>query len=263
MTGPSPITSAAPPTSAFAVLFVLLASCAPAVAQAESGTPLHPPIQEAQEEEGGTLQVTGRAQVSVPSDLVRVNFTVETEATSAREATQLNAERMDAVTRALRGAGIAGLEMETFGYDLQPEYESGRNVTNRLISGYRVRNNLRVTLGDVDATGTTMDLAIEAGANRISNLFFEASDTRAAELEALRRAVAMAREQADAMAGAMGVRLGAALEVQGGASAPSPRSPGGIMMRAEAGVPTTPVEAGEQLVTATVTVTYRILEELP
>jgi hypothetical protein len=28
-------------------------------------------------------------------------------------------------------------------------------------------------------------------------------------------------------------------------------------------VPTTPVEAGEQLVTATVTITYRILEELP
>jgi uncharacterized protein YggE len=263
MTGPTQTISAAPPTSSFAVLFFLLASCAPAVAQTEAGPVFHPPVQEVQDEEGGTLQVTGRAQVLVPSDLVRVNLTVETEAASAGEATRLNAERMDAVTRALRGAGIAGLEMETFGYDLQPEYESGRNVTNRVISGYRVRNNLRVTLGDVDATGAAMDLAIEAGANRISNLFFDASDTKAAELEALRMAVTMAREQAEAMAGAMGVRLGTALEVQGGASAPSPRSPGGIMMRAEAGVPNTPVEAGEQLVTATVTITYRILEELP
>jgi uncharacterized protein YggE len=194
---------------------------------------------------------------------VKVSFTVETEAPTARQASNRNAERMDAVTRALRGAGLSGLVMETFGYDLQPEYETGRNVTIRAISGYRVRNNLRVTLSDVDATGQAMDLAMEAGANRISNLLFEASDTREAELRALQEAVAMAREQAEVIAEAMGVRLGIALEVQGGASSPSPRSPGGIMMRAEAGVPTTPIEGGEQVVTANVTVTYRILETHP
>jgi len=108
-----------------------------------------------------------------------------------------------------------------------------------------------------------MDVAIEAGANRISDLLFEASDTHAAELEALQKAVGTAREQAEVIAAAMGARLGIALEVQGGASAPSPRSPGGMMLRAEAGVPTTPIEAGEQLVSATVTITYRILEQLP
>jgi uncharacterized protein YggE len=261
MTCPSSIRTRKPPSSLVLVAIFLLASCAPAVAQVETTPAVQPQAQQKKTE--GTLRVTGQAQVSVPADLVRLNFTVETEAESAGEATRNNAERMDAVVHALRGAGLSGLELETFGYDLQPEYETGRNVSNRIIAGYRVRNNLRVTLADVDATGAAMDLAIEAGANRISNLFFEASDTRAAELEALRMAVARAREEAEAMANAMGVQLGIALEVQGGAAAPSPRPPGGFMMRAEAGVPTTPVEAGDQLVSATVTITYRIREQLP
>ena len=239
---------------------IVLASCAPAVAQTDPLPVVHP---QAQEDPGGTLRVTGQAQVSVPADLVKVNFTVETESPSAQEATTLNAARMEAVAGAVRGAGVSGVVLETFGYSLQPEYETGRAVSNRIISGYRVRNNIRVTLPDVDATGMIMDLAIEAGANRISDLLFEASDTHAAELEALRKAVAMAREQAEVIAQAMGARLGIALEVQGGASAPSPRSPGGMMLRAEAGAPTTPIEAGEQLVMANVTITYRILEQLP
>ena len=241
-------------------LLIVLASCAPAVAQTDPVPVLHPA---AQAEPEGTLRVTGHAQVTVAADLVKVNFTVETESPTAQGATSLNAERMDAVAEAVRGAGISGLSLETFGYSLQPEYETGRNVSNRVISGYRVRNNIRVTLPDVDATGRIMDLAIEAGANRISDLLFEASDTRAAELEALQNAVAMAREQAEVIAQAMGAQLGIALEVQGSATAPNPRSPAGMRFMAEAAVATTPIEAGEQLVSATVTITYQILEQLP
>jgi len=238
----------------FATL-VLLTSCAPAVAQTELGSMARGP-----QEEGGTIQVTGQAQTTVPADVARISFIVETEGTSAREATDENAGRMDSVITGIRGLGIPGMEIETFGYTLRPEYEISRDGSgNRSISGYRVLNNIRVLLPDVDATGRILDRAIEAGANRIANLQFEASDTREARLAALRQAVASAREQAEVIASAMGVRLGIALEIQGGASVPSPFSPGGMMIRAAAET-TTPVESGDQLVTASVTVKYRILE---
>ena len=129
----------------------------------------------------------------------------------------------------------------------------------RAISGYRVQNNIRVTVPEVDAAGDVLDRAVEAGANRIASLQFQASDTREAEMEALKEAVASAREQAQAIASAMGVRLGMALEVQGGANAPSPFTPGGMMFRAAAEA-STPLEAGDQLVTASVSIKYRILE---
>ncbi len=234
---------------------VLLSSCAPAVAQ--TGLP---PSPRPRNQDQGTIRVTGQANISVPADLVRIGFSVETEAPSAGEATEENARLMEAVVAAVRGSDIQGLDLETYGYNLRPEYEVVRDGSGtRTISGYRVQNNLRVTLPDVDAAGQILDLAVTAGANRVANLQFEASDTKAARMEALRLAVLNAREQADAIASAMGVGLGIALEVQGGVSAPNPRAPAGIMLRATAEA-TTPVEAGDQMVAASVTVTFRILE---
>lgn len=234
---------------------VLLSSCAPALAQ--TGPP--PPPQPGRADQG-TIQVTGQANISVPADLVKIGFSVETDAPSAGEATEENASMMEAVVAAVRGSGIQGLDLETYGYVLRPEYEVARDGSGtRTISGYRVQNNLRVSFPDVDAAGQLLDLAVRAGANRVANLQFEASDTKAARMEALRLAVLNAREQADAIASAMGVGLGIALEVQGGVSAPNPRAPAGIMLRASA-ESTTPVEAGDQMVAASVTVTFRILE---
>jgi len=245
-----------------AALF-LLTSCAPAVGQTSLNERPHQPAPGQLQEERGTIQVTGQAQVSVPADRVRISFSVETEAKAAGDATAQNAQKMEAVISAIRGIGVPDLDIETFGYSLRPEYEVSREGTGtRAISGYRVQNNIRVTLPDVEATGSVLDGAVEAGANRVTNLQFEASDTRSARLEALREAVLSARTQAETIASAMGAELGIALEVQGGASAPNPRSPSGLMMRAEA-MPSTPVEAADHLVTATVTVKYRILEKTP
>ena len=206
------------------------------------------------------IQVSGQASVSVPADMVRINLSVETEAQTAGEATGENARRMEAVVGAIRGMEISGMDIRTFGYSLRPEYEVVRDGSGaRIISGYRVENNIMVALPDVDATGRVLDQAIEAGANRIASLTFEASDTREARLQVLREAVANAREQAEAIANAMGVELGMALEVQGGANVPRPFSPGGVNFRAAAEV-ATPVEPGEQTVTASVTIKYRISE---
>jgi uncharacterized protein YggE len=167
---------------------------------------------------------------------------------------------MEDVVTAVRGFDIDGLDLETHGFTLRPEYEVARDGSGaRIISGYRVQNNITVTLPDVDATGRVLDAAVSAGANRIANLSFEASDTREARLRVLGEAVSNAREQAQAIADAMGVELGMALEVQGGANAPLPRSPGGIMLRAAAET-TTPIEPGDQMVTASVTIKYRISE---
>ena len=239
-------------------LFVLSASCAPASAQPD---PRPSPLAQASPADPGTIQVTGQAQIPVPADQVRISFAVETEGPTAGEATRLNAGQMDAVIGALRAEGIQGLEIETFGYSLRAEYEAPRDDRgNRSISGYRAINNIRVVNSDLDATGRILDAAVEAGANRISGLQFEASDTREARLRALREAVTQAREQAETIADAMGVRLGAALEVSGGANVPSPRNDGALLFRSVAAEATTPVEAGSLTVTASVNITYRILE---
>lgn len=233
-----------------------LLACAPAAAQHA----VPPPPAAVQQEPPGTIQVTGQAFQSVPADRVQISFAVETEAPTAGAATTANAAQMEAVVRTVRALEIDGLELETFGYSLRPEYEVSRDGSGtRRISGYRAQNTLGVRVNDVDATGRILDAAIEAGANRVANISFEASDTRGERLDALRQAVVNAREQATAIAEAMGVTLGRILEIQGGANAPNPGSLGGLMFRAAA-ESTTPVEAGDQMVSASVTVTFAIVE---
>jgi uncharacterized protein len=122
---------------------------------------------------------------------------------------------------------------------------------------------VRATITDVDRVGAVIDAAIAAGANRISSLSFEASDPEAARAEALAAAVNAAREQARTIAEALGHELGPALEVRGGADSPGPRPFVGdyMMMRAEAAP--TPIESGDQTVTANVTVRFALGPELP
>jgi len=235
---------------------ILMVACAPAMAQ-----PLPSPMP-GQETEEGTIRVTGQAQIQVPADRVSISFGVETESVSAQEASNLNAAKMEAVIAALRGAGVAGLQIETYGYSLNPEYrvQSREDPNRRSISGYRAMNNIRVTVPRIDAAGQILDVGIGAGANRVVNLQFEATDTREARLEALREAVRGAREEAQTIAEAMGVLLGSPLEVQGGASPGEPRMLARAAMMDEVAGMRTPIEAGNQTVSASVTILYRILE---
>lgn len=249
----------------------LLGACTAASAQGTATTPVAPapgqpttgPEQSMpQEEDKGTLQVSGQAQVSVPADRAVISFAVETEASTAQVAVRENAERMEAVIAGLRGAGVEGIEIETFGYNLSPDYRypSRENPGTREIAAYRAQNNIRVTLPEVESAGAILDAATEAGANRVQSVQFEASDLQAARLQALAEAVEVARQEAEVIARSMGVELGTILSVTGGASTPGPR----ITARAfaaEAVGASTPIEAAGQIVSANVTITYRILEQ--
>ena len=211
------------------------------------------------QQEAGTIQVTGQAQVSVPPDMVRIAFAVETEAATAREASTRNASTMDAVISSLRRSPEEGLTIETFGYDLQPVY--GRATADRSgarqIEGYRALNNISVTVKDVSAAGSLIDVAVGAGANRVASLRFQISDPGPARLQALREAVAMAQEEARTIADAMGVPLGPPLEVRGGSNLPRVQELARPQMEFRAAV-STPIEAGLQMISASVTIKYRL-----
>lgn len=203
------------------------------------------------------IEVSGSATVSVRPDRVRASFAVETRAAVAADASAENAVLMDAVVRALRQAGVPGLEIETFGYSLRPEYSWSEPGRRQVIDGYTAVNHVRVSAADVSAAGRLVDAAIRAGANRVASLAFEASDTRAAREEALASAVESAAAQARAMAAALGRALGDPLEVRGGAQPPAPRgSPDIAFMRAEA--VETPIEAGDVTVSASVTIRFAL-----
>lgn len=239
------------PASTLAVTVLLsAAAAASAPAQTLPGEPNQSPA---------FLEVSGNAEVQVSPDRATIVFAVETDAPTAAEAGQENATRMTRVLEAVRGMGIAGLRVESFGYDLQPVYRYDEPDRRPRVDGYQVRNHVRVILPDPQGVGRVIDVAVGGGANRVASLSFEASDTEPARLEALRAAVGKARAEAEAIAGAMGTTLGEPLEVRGGAAMPPPNQPyfRGAMVAMEAAA--TPIEAGTQTVSANVTIRFRIL----
>ena len=130
------------------------------------------------------------------------------------------------------------------------------NQRVREVVGYVALNNVRATVGNVNAVGRVIDRAVEAGANRITGITFFASDTGPARAEATARAVRAARSQAQVIAESLGYRLGRPLEVSGGASRPSP-----VPYQAEAmtlRAADTPIEAGDQTVTANVSIRFAL-----
>jgi uncharacterized protein len=219
------------------------------------------PGQEGTGESETTLHVSGSAEVEVAPDRARIAFAVETEAETAREAGEENARLMDRAIQALRDTGVEGLRIESSGYQLQPRYRTVTEERLRQIAGYTARNTLQVIVDDVEAVGRLVDAGLAAGANRVAGLRFEIRDPDPHRSEALRRAIERAREEARVMATALGMELGLPKEVRGGAERPSPPpmfAMPAVRMEVMADAPTTPLEAGLQTVSASVSITYRL-----
>lgn len=212
---------------------------------------------QAQEMGPGWIQVNGSGSVDIAPDRASVAFAMETRADQADAAARANADAMDAVLSALRAAGFTGLRLETYGYSLRPEYSGNNNQRTREIVSYTALNNVRATIEDVNAVGRVVDVAIAAGANRVASVGFFASDTEGARAEALDAAVRSARAEAEVIARSLGYRLGPPLEINGGADRPMPRSfemaPAMAMRAAD-----TPIEAGDQTVTASVSIRFAL-----
>jgi uncharacterized protein YggE len=207
--------------------------------------------------EGGWIEVSGTGSVEVRPDRARAAFAMETRAETADAAADANAEAMTKVLDALRGAGLDGLELSTHGYALRPEYEVQNNRRTQQIVAYTVVNNVSATLSDVDAVGRAIDAGVRAGANRVAGISFFASDTDDARREALAEAVRVARAEAEVMARALGHTLGPALEVRGGAQRPNP-VPYAMESMSAMRAADTPVEVGDQTVTASVTIRFAL-----
>ena len=240
-------------------LIVAVACASPLSAQVAPG-------QVAQAQESGFIEVSGTGSVEVEADRAQVAFAVETTFAAAADAAAANADLMDGVLSVLRASGLPELRIETFGYSLRPEYTfpDADRIRARVISAYVATNNVRVTIGDVEAVGRVIDMAIGAGANRVSSIGFSSSRADEARTEALAWAVDNALQQAQAIAAALGRALGEPLEVRGGSQRPvGPRL---FEIQAQAAfrqAAPTPIEAGDQVVRANVTIRFALGAELP
>ena len=133
-----------------------------------------------------------------------------------------------------------------------------RDGSRSEVIGYTAQNSVVITVRSLNNVGKIIDAALANGANRIDSLNFTASDTSAAKNEALTDAVRGAKEKAQAVASALGVRLVRIANVYADTQADMPRNENymPMMMAKGASAAATPIAPGELSVAATVNVTY-------
>jgi uncharacterized protein YggE len=158
------------------------------------------------------IHVSGQASVSATPDIAQTQLGVQTFAASVDKALQTNNTRMDAIVAALKAQGVADADLQTSNFNVQPQYDFEKET--RDIVGYWVNNSLAVTLRDLDQVGTALQAALDAGANTVNDLRFTIDDGEALQSEARALAVADARQRAETLAAAAGVKLGAALDIR-------------------------------------------------
>ena len=117
------------------------------------------------------VMVTGDSIVQAQPDTAILTVSVVTQASRALDAQQDNANKTDAVVRALKNAAGPGAEIKTSGYSLQPQRVYKENQPPTII-GYEARNSVTVTMSDLSKVGAVIDATSQAGANDVAGISF-------------------------------------------------------------------------------------------
>jgi len=125
------------------------------------------------------ISVTGVATSSVEPDLLVIQFGVETQENTAKQALEANSNLKTNVANSITSAGISEDDISTSRFNIQPIYDSYQDKeTGRYtqeLQGYRVSNIVMVETKNLDSAADIIDGGVTAGANRVDSVYFTLS----------------------------------------------------------------------------------------
>jgi uncharacterized protein len=199
-----------------------------------------------------SITVSAIGSVPAEPDLAYITAGVASEADTAREALNRNSTLMTKVIDGLKAAGIAAKDIQTSAVNVEPRYTQPKDNRAATISGYRVSNQVRLTVRDIKKLGDVLDQAISLGANQVSGIAFAVSNAETLKDEARKQAIQNARRRAELFAAAAGAQLGPVLRIAEEVSAARP------MPGARALAASVPIEPGTRTLDAEVHVTWAL-----
>lgn len=217
-----------------------------------------------------TVSATGMATTSVDPDLLNINFGVETEAKTAKEAMSANAEAMTQVVAAIKKLGITDEELSTSGFNIYPVYKDITDPTTGIyvkseLSGYRVSNILTVKTTKLTLASSILDMAVEAGANRVDGIYFTLSPQTqlTVQNDLIEKAVLSAKSKAEKAIAPLGQKIIGVkmVSLSDFAYPPPPIYYGGYASADALYAKATPIFSSNQDVTTTVNVVFLIGEQ--
>jgi len=207
------------------------------------------------------ISVSGEGEVHAAPDMAIATLTVMREAPTAREALTASNEGMAKLLATLKADGIAGRDLQTSGFNIQPRYvrpNRNNDVKDERIIGYRVSNSLTVRIRDLSKVGDILDKAVTLGVNRGGGLRFANDNVKGHLKEARRLAMLDAMERAQTLTGAANVKVGRIVSINEQSFRPGPMPMARFAAAPADGAESVPVAAGENTYRVTVNVVFEI-----
>lgn len=218
------------------------------------------PVLASEDVEKKTISVSGTGEVTVEPDVAYVTLGVISQAETAEKAQEQNAVIMDQLYQVLKeDYKLEDSDIKTTSFYVNPQYvyEEGKEPT---IQSYQATHNVQVTYRELDRIGELLDAASKAGINQINQVQFASEHAKEYELEAMKQAMANAREKAEVLAAAEGQTIKSVIQINQnsyvGNAAYSNRVGYAMDTASEYSRVSTSISAGEVVISAQVQVVY-------
>ena len=220
----------------------------------------------AEAERPRTISVSGQGDIQAEPDRALVTLGIESRKLKMEDARAEVQKTVDAVLKLTRDLKLDQKYVRTTRVNIQPEYNWDNNARERNLIGYFVSRQIEVDLRDLDKLGQLMEKSFDLGVNQVGDPRLDSSKRRDLEREALAKAVADAKLNAEAVAKAAGARIGPPRTISASSGFVPPPMP--MMkvqaMRAEAGDSAAgSYQSGQMGFNGTVQVEYDLIPNTP
>jgi uncharacterized protein YggE len=209
-----------------------------------------------------TITVSGVGSVETPPDRATLILSIVARDQSVAAAQAEAAEVTAKVLALTDELGIPDNRVDTMSASVRPDYRWNREREEQELRGYIAERQMRIEIRDLEQVGVVVERAVEAGVNQVSPPQLTSSKRRDAYRDALERAADDARANAERLAGALGVNLGTAMQVNAGPGFRPPMPMMGVRQADAMAMEAAPetYNAGDMTVTATVSVVFELTE---
>jgi len=211
------------------------------------------------------LTVRGNATIQVPADQLQIQVGVTTEAKTVKQALRENTVKIQAIKKVFKEIGLSKKEYKTGRFQVQPRWSTRPPQYHGLwqpkITGYRVNNHFSIKTRQIELGGKIIESCTRAGANTINSIIFNLATPQMYRTQAITAATTNARADANALASAAELNLGAVLNISLNNAASTPlrsRSMAFSAGMAKSTAPSLNLSPGEVTVQASVTITYKV-----
>ncbi len=205
------------------------------------------------------IHVTGTGTVYGEPDVASFDVGINVLHADVSTATAEAADVAEAIITGLVAAGVSETDIRTGSFNVWREDQHSPDGETRS-SAFRVMNMLHVTVRDSERTGELLGLALERGANQISNVSYTFSNPAELREDARELAMHSARATAEQLSALSGTTLGAPFFIEEVPSASAFSGQDGMMYAMESTARNVPVSGGELAVTVTLKVHFEIAQ---